>query len=90
MFAESYDEALCNFFPFVQTTVYGADVGSAKEATLFGHKEHALQIQLYYDFETANPLGSKKGIHKLVFSATVLEFSATYLIVVNFAYRTKS
>lgn len=34
--------------------------------TLFAHQEHALQIQLYYDdFETANPLGSKKGIHKL-------------------------
>lgn len=29
-------------------------------------REHALQIQLYLDeFETANPLGSKKGIHKL-------------------------
>ena len=33
---------------------------------LFSQQEHALQIQLYYDdFETANPLGSKKGIHKL-------------------------
>lgn len=33
---------------------------------LFSQKRHAIQIQLYYDdFETANPLGSKKGIHKL-------------------------
>lgn len=33
---------------------------------LFSQHEHALQIQLYYDdFETANPLGSKKGVHKL-------------------------
>ncbi|KAG7459332.1 hypothetical protein MATL_G00209530 [Megalops atlanticus] len=33
--------------------------------TLFSQQEHVLQIQLYYDdFETANPLGSKKGIHK--------------------------
>lgn len=33
---------------------------------LFSQQKHALQIQLYYDdFETANPLGSKKGIHKL-------------------------
>lgn len=33
--------------------------------TLFS-QEDALQIQLYYDdFETANPLGSKKGVNKL-------------------------
>lgn len=33
---------------------------------LFSFDRHALQLQLYYDdFETANPLGSKKGIHKL-------------------------
>ncbi|XP_041935316.1 uncharacterized protein LOC121697735 [Alosa sapidissima] len=33
---------------------------------LFSQKRHALQILLYYDdFETANPLGSKKGVHKL-------------------------
>lgn len=33
---------------------------------LFSQKKNALQIQLYYDdFETANPLGSKKGIHKM-------------------------
>lgn len=29
-------------------------------------EKNALQIHLFYDdFETANPLGSKKGIHKL-------------------------
>ncbi|CAI5671395.1 unnamed protein product [Oreochromis niloticus] len=33
---------------------------------LFSQQKYALQILLYYDdFETANPLGSKKGIHKL-------------------------
>lgn len=33
---------------------------------MFTAKRHALQIQLYYDdFETANPLGSKRGIHKI-------------------------
>ncbi|XP_035805853.1 uncharacterized protein LOC111571121 isoform X1 [Amphiprion ocellaris] len=37
-----------------------------KSNILFSQKKHALQIQLYFDeFETANPLGSKKGIHKL-------------------------
>ncbi|XP_030228426.1 uncharacterized protein LOC115555605 isoform X2 [Gadus morhua] len=30
-FAVSYDEALCNFYTFIQTTVYGIDVGSVKE-----------------------------------------------------------
>lgn len=34
--------------------------------TLFSQQEHALQIQIFYDdFETANPLSSKKGVHKL-------------------------
>ena len=33
---------------------------------LFSKKKYALQILLYFDeFETANPLGAKKGIHKL-------------------------
>ena len=37
-----------------------------KNHSLFSQQEPALQIQLYYDdFETANPLGSKKGVHKL-------------------------
>lgn len=31
-FAVSYDEALCNFYTFIQTTVYGIDVGSVKES----------------------------------------------------------
>lgn len=35
-----------------------------------------MQIQLYYDdFETANPLGSKKGVHKL---------GCVYFILINF------
>ena len=37
-----------------------------KRHPLFSQKKNALQIQLFFDeFETANPLGSKKGIHKL-------------------------
>ena len=37
-----------------------------KRHPLFSNESCALQIQLFYDdFETANPLGSKKGIHKL-------------------------
>ncbi len=32
VFAVSYDEALCNFYMFIQTTVYGIDVGTAKES----------------------------------------------------------
>ncbi|XP_040924480.2 uncharacterized protein LOC114846307 isoform X1 [Betta splendens] len=37
-----------------------------KRHPLFSSKNLALQIQLFYDeFETANPLGSKKGVHKL-------------------------
>ncbi|XP_051741574.1 uncharacterized protein LOC127508052 isoform X1 [Ctenopharyngodon idella] len=37
-----------------------------KNHPLFSTEKNALQIQLFYDdFETANPLGSKKGIHKL-------------------------
>ncbi|KAK0150716.1 hypothetical protein N1851_008186 [Merluccius polli] len=37
-----------------------------KNHPLFSTDKHALQIQLFYDdFETANPLGSKKGIYKL-------------------------
>jgi len=42
-------------------------MGFISETILFfSQQRHALQILLYYDdFETANPLGSKKGIHKL-------------------------
>ena len=37
-----------------------------KSHPLFSSSKFALQIQLYYDdFECANPLGSKKGIHKV-------------------------
>lgn len=61
---------LCHCFQqvkIIQDSIY-RDINDGsyfKKHTLFGH-EHALQVQLYYDdFETANPLGSKKGIHKL-------------------------
>lgn len=37
-----------------------------KTHPLFSKQQNALQIQLYYDdFETANPLGSKRGVHKI-------------------------
>ncbi|CAL8361385.1 unnamed protein product [Arctogadus glacialis] len=32
VFAVSYDEALCNFYTFIQTTVYGIDSGTTKES----------------------------------------------------------
>lgn len=62
---------LCHFFQQVKSQQDGIyrDINDglySKKHVLFGQKEHALQIQLYYDnFETANPLGSKKGIHNL-------------------------
>ncbi len=37
-----------------------------KHHPLFSKSTNSLQIQVYYDdFETANPLGSKRGVHKL-------------------------
>ena len=37
-----------------------------KSHPLFSKQKHAIQLQLFYDdFECANPLGSKKGIHKI-------------------------
>ena len=62
---------LCNCFQQVKLHEDGIfrdinDGSYFRNHSLFAHQEHALQIQLYYDdFETANPLGSKKGIHKL-------------------------
>ena len=32
VFSLSYDEALCNFYTFIQTTIYNIDVGRAKES----------------------------------------------------------
>ena len=32
VFAVSYDEALFNFYTFIQTTVYGIDMGTARES----------------------------------------------------------
>lgn len=48
--------------------IYGDinDGSYLRSHSLFSEQEHALQIQLYYDdFETANPLGPKRGSHKL-------------------------
>lgn len=43
VFAASYDEALYNFYTFIQTTVYGIDVGTAKESPRV--KEIRVRIQ---------------------------------------------
>ncbi|KAK9736427.1 hypothetical protein QE152_g12491 [Popillia japonica] len=45
---------------------------------LFLNKKYFIQLQLYYDdFETANPLGSKAGIHKMgAFYFTIKNFFA--------------
>lgn len=62
---------LCNSFQEVKPHQEGfyrdiSDGSYFKHHSLFSQQEPALQIQLYYDdFETANPLGSKKGVHKL-------------------------
>nr|XP_055051346.1 uncharacterized protein LOC129437202 isoform X1 [Misgurnus anguillicaudatus] len=43
-----------------------SDASYFKSNPLFVTEKDALQIQLFYDdFETANPLGPKKGVHKL-------------------------
>ncbi|XP_056289148.1 uncharacterized protein LOC130205674 [Pseudoliparis swirei] len=51
-----------------------------KSHALFSKQKHAIQIQLFYDdFETANPLGSKRGIHKLgAIYFTLRNFSPKY------------
>lgn len=37
-----------------------------KSRPLFSTEKHTVHIQMfYYDFEVVNPLGSKRGIHKL-------------------------
>lgn len=52
------------------------DSNSFKNNTLFSRHSDALQIQIFYDdFETVNPLGSKRGIHKL---------GALYFVLRNF------
>lgn len=65
------NKELCNSFTEVKLQQEGlyrdiSDGSYFKNHILFSHHEHALQIQLYYDdIETANALGSKKGVHKL-------------------------
>lgn len=53
-----------------------ADTISFKNNSLFQKHTKSLQIQLFYDdFETVNPLGSKRGVHKLgAFYFTVKNF----------------
>jgi len=42
------------------------DSKSFKSNQLFSKFPHSIQIQLFYDdFETVNPLGSKRGVHKI-------------------------
>lgn len=53
-----------------------------KDHPLFSQKGSSLQIQLFYDeFETANPLGSKHGIHKI---------GSIYFILRNFTPKINS
>lgn len=33
VFSLSYDEALCDFYPFIQTTIYNINVGRARESS---------------------------------------------------------
>ncbi len=64
--------------PSGSTTVYNdfCDGSYFKKHPLFSKQQNALQIQLFYDdFESANPLGSKQGIHKI---------GAIYFILRNF------
>ncbi|XP_048042264.1 uncharacterized protein LOC125265811 isoform X1 [Megalobrama amblycephala] len=64
--------------PSGSSTVYNdfCDGSYYKNHPLFSKQPNALQIQLYYDdFESANPLGSKQGIHKI---------GAIYFILRNF------
>nr|XP_021333504.1 uncharacterized protein LOC108179166 isoform X1 [Danio rerio]XP_021333505.1 uncharacterized protein LOC108179166 isoform X2 [Danio rerio] len=54
--------------PSASTSVYKdfCDGDYFKNHPLYSKHKNALQIQLYYDdFESANPLGSKQGIHKI-------------------------
>lgn len=53
-----------------------------KNHPLFSKNQNALQIQLFFDeFETANPLGSKHGIHKV---------GSIYFILRNFTPKVNS
>lgn len=58
----SYIQSFCEndlYYDFCDGNYY-------KKHPLYSQYKNALQIQVYYDdFETANPLGSKQGIHKL-------------------------
>lgn len=56
-----------------------------KSHILYSKQRHAIQIQLFYDdFETANPLGSKRGIHKLgAIYFTLRNFSPKYSRLLN-------
>lgn len=62
---------ICNSFqkakPHEEGFYRHANDGSYfRNHNLFSQHQRALQIQLYYNnFETANPFGSKKGVHKL-------------------------
>lgn len=63
------NENICEMMQtFTQSDVYEdfCDGSYFKSHPLFSVHRFALQIQLFYDkFECANPLGSKKGIHKV-------------------------
>lgn len=64
------NKEICNHItqPCEKTGVYKdfCDGDYFKDHTLFSEQPHSLQIQIFYDdFELANPLGSKHGIHKI-------------------------
>lgn len=64
------NQEICNHIvkPCKETGVYKdvCDGNYFREHPLFSEKPDALQIPIFYDdFEMANPLGSKHGIHKV-------------------------
>lgn len=63
------NESICEMMQIcTQSDTYQdfCDGSYFKSHPLFSGSKFAIQVQLYYDeFECANPLGSKKGIHKV-------------------------
>ena len=79
-------EEICQYFvkPSEKSGIYKdfCDGTYFKEHPLFSQKKKSLQIQLFFDeFETANPLGSKHGIHKI---------GSIYFILRNFSPKINS
>lgn len=61
-----------------------SDGSFLKTHPLFSTERHTVQIQMFYDdFEVANPLGSKRGIHKL----GAILFWSTYTFAPYFMHK---